>query len=317
MSWYEKEKPTPFDSQPIEGLFYLDGDILAAEMRAGWVVGQKFPLVAFPSGHMAEIWETSDPQRLGIVHLFGEMDLPLGQNRDEALAHATTIAEQLGYGIQPVGENALIVRGFDEEDHLRLIYDNERQRLIDVMPVQTEQKQSASATEIHEGAPQPVHLGHVLMSEEIRANLPELYSNEDVGNQALAQVKYFTPDSNWTWYGTEYDPDKGIFFGLVVGFEIELGYFSLAELQEARGPMGLPIERDLHFEPITISELMAYHRRQRGELTPDSGSFPDPSDMDTEIDFNVPIDGIGQIEGEEKGDKDANEDPRRDDANQT
>ena len=26
-------------------------------------------------------------------------------------------------------------------------------------------------------------------------------------------VKFFTPDSNWTWYATEYDPEDHIFFG--------------------------------------------------------------------------------------------------------
>jgi hypothetical protein len=33
---------------------------------------------------------------------------------------------------------------------------------------------------------------------------------------------------------------------LVVGFEREFGYFSLSELQTARGVMGHPIERDLY-----------------------------------------------------------------------
>jgi hypothetical protein len=51
---------------------------------------------------------------------------------------------------------------------------------------------------------------------------------------------------------------------LVVGFEIELGYFSLAELKEARGPWGLPIERDLHFEPKSLRELRDDHKRDRG-----------------------------------------------------
>ena len=36
-----------------------------------------------------------------------------------------------------------------------------------------------------------------------------------------------------------------LFFGLVEGHVKELGYFSLSELQRVKGPMGLPIERDL------------------------------------------------------------------------
>ena len=45
------------------------------------------------------------------------------------------------------------------------------------------------------------------------------------------------------------------FFGLVEGHEKELGYFVLSELEEVRGPMGLPIERDLHFKPKTLEEI--------------------------------------------------------------
>ena len=36
------------------------------------------------------------------------------------------------------------------------------------------------------------------------------------------------------------------FFGLVDGLEAELGYFWLSELTGVRGPLGLPIERDLY-----------------------------------------------------------------------
>jgi len=105
-------------------------------------------------------------------------------------------------------------------------------------------------------------VGKNLLDQESRARLPELYSGEEQGLDALAQVKFFTPDSAWTWYTSEFDGDD-TFFGLVVGFEVEIGYFSLSELQEVRGPWGLPIERDLYFEPQTLRELMELHERQR------------------------------------------------------
>jgi len=54
-----------------------------------------------------------------------------------------------------------------------------------------------------------------------------------------------------------------IFFGLVSRFEVELGYFPLKEMQEARGEMGLPIERDLDFEPKSLRVLMEKHSLQR------------------------------------------------------
>ena len=98
-----------------------------------------------------------------------------------------------------------------------------------------------------------------LLTEQNRKDLPELYANEDIGLDAKAIVKFFTPDSNWTWYASEFDGED-IFFGLVAGFETELGYFSLNELQSARGPMGLPIERDRWFTPTTLRELQERHK---------------------------------------------------------
>jgi hypothetical protein len=56
-----------------------------------------------------------------------------------------------------------------------------------------------------------------------------------------------------------------LFFGLVIGFEIELGYFSLSELSQVRGALGLLIERDLHYEPKTLEALQRRHLAERGE----------------------------------------------------
>jgi hypothetical protein len=103
-----------------------------------------------------------------------------------------------------------------------------------------------------------------LLDQTSREQLPPLYANEALGLAALALVKFFTPDSDWTWYASEFD-EKDIFFGLVSGFEVELGYFSLSELEEVRGPLGFPIERDLYYTPKTLEELLAKHRAEGGE----------------------------------------------------
>jgi hypothetical protein len=108
--------------------------------------------------------------------------------------------------------------------------------------------------------PQPV--GDHLLDKVSREKLPPLYSGEEKGLEALAQVKFFTPDSNWTWYASEF-AGEDIFFGLVSGFEVELGYFSLKELQEFHGPLGLQIERDLFFEPQTLGRLMEINRNEK------------------------------------------------------
>ena len=59
--------------------------------------------------------------------------------------------------------------------------------------------------------------------------------NLDLAAQAL--VKFFTPDSSWTWYASEFNGDD-IFFGFVIGFEPEFGYFSLSELESVVAPSG-------------------------------------------------------------------------------
>lgn len=102
--------------------------------------------------------------------------------------------------------------------------------------------------------------GKNLLDVESREKLPSLYAGEELGLLAIAIVKFFTPDSNWSWYASEFDK-KDTFFGLVSGFVVELGYFTLSELQSVRGPLGLLIERDLHYDPKTLKELMEKHRK--------------------------------------------------------
>ena len=118
--------------------------------------------------------------------------------------------------------------------------------------------------------------GHQLLPNDLREQLPPLYSQEALGLQAQAILKLFTPRGGFTWYASEgspvdadgyYDTDKAkvdfLFFGLVAGLEIELGYFALSELDIATDETSLPIvERDLHFKRETLAVLMAKHQRQ-------------------------------------------------------
>jgi hypothetical protein len=88
--------------------------------------------------------------------------------------------------------------------------------------------------------------------------IPKLYSSENAKEPPLAVIKLFTPDSSWTWFLIEYDPDEELAFGLAVGFETELGYISIAELREVKGPLGLRIERDLWWRPRPITQVQEY-----------------------------------------------------------
>ena len=93
-----------------------------------------------------------------------------------------------------------------------------------------------------------------LLTKALMAALPPLGTTDGLGDRAVARVKFFHPLSNWTWYGTEYDPATRMFFGRVDGFESELGYFSLDELATVR-VRGLGVERDLYFSPTPLGDL--------------------------------------------------------------
>jgi len=96
--------------------------------------------------------------------------------------------------------------------------------------------------------------GMKLLTQELRRKLPPLYSQDGKGGKSVVQVKFFSPDSSWTFYGVEFDGEDR-FFGLVDGHCKELGYFSLSELESVNGPMGLPVERDLHWHPKILEEI--------------------------------------------------------------
>ena len=105
--------------------------------------------------------------------------------------------------------------------------------------------------------------GHRLMTKELGDTIPTLYANEHVANydDVLAAAKLFSPYTGWRWFITEWEPATGTCFGLVEGFETELGYFSLDELAEATVFGCVPaVERDLYWQPKTIGEI---RRQQR------------------------------------------------------
>ena len=120
---------------------------------------------------------------------------------------------------------------------------------------------------------------------------PDLGANANVADcdNVLAPAKLFSPYTNWTWYITELDPETGQCFGLVEGFERELGYFDLSELAETTVFGGVPaVERDLYWEPKTLGEIKNGSHKDSppnqetdiGEtMTDESGTEIHPSDV--------------------------------------
>lgn len=110
----------------------------------------------------------------------------------------------------------------------------------------------------------------MLLTQELKKKLPVLYSQENEEDPTV-YCKFFDPTSNWTWYvleGEETENDDFLFFGYVVGFDAELGYFTLSQLESTKNGItevrSLPIERDLYFTPCKLSEVKARHNREHG-----------------------------------------------------
>ena len=92
-----------------------------------------------------------------------------------------------------------------------------------------------------------------LIPQNLLNQIPDLYETERSLNP-VCQIKLFTPDAQWTWYIIEISKeDKSTCYGYVVGFESELGYFSLKELETIKGNLGLKVERDLSFKPTALA----------------------------------------------------------------
>lgn len=238
--WFERDQPTPFDRLSIEGKRNLDGDQLAVKYRQAWVQGRQYPIIRFPSGAEHEITTGRGDPREAHVHLFGDIELPYRHTRDEAYDLISTTVRSQGYIIGRERDNRLRIDNPQTGRSYVISFDNAARHISNL-----------------EALPD---YAMELMPGEVRAVLPPLYSQEAQGLAAIAPVRYFTPDSSWTWYPTEFDGED-VFFGLVSGFEVELGYFTLSELESVRGGLGLPIERDLYYSPQTLRELQTHEQQ--------------------------------------------------------
>ena len=99
--------------------------------------------------------------------------------------------------------------------------------------------------------PGPVKLAQFRAALILRG-APALYSQDGKGDGALVCVKLFDPCGSASWYVMEWDGQEEA-FGWVRGLgHDELGYFSLRELAETPGRLGIGIEIDTHFRPMAL-----------------------------------------------------------------
>ena len=97
------------------------------------------------------------------------------------------------------------------------------------------------------------------MPESVRGNLLKkpIDSTPSPLDEAEVIVKYFNPIGAGTWLiieGEEQEDGDWLLFGLCHIFEWEWGTVFLSEMQNAKLPLGMKIERDLYSQG-TVKEL--------------------------------------------------------------
>ena len=106
--------------------------------------------------------------------------------------------------------------------------------------------------------------------EQLKANNEARILHNEAGNPDIdfkPVVKLFTPDAQCTWLLTELGNDD-IAYGLCdLGMgSPEIGFVCLYELRVVRGKLGLPIERDEHFEADKTLFAYAAEAREHGRI---------------------------------------------------
>lgn len=103
-----------------------------------------------------------------------------------------------------------------------------------------------------------------LMTKAIEQAARKQYKlGANIGKQKVV-AKFFDPTGSWTWYLMNQDPnDHDYLWGIVDGFEVEMGSFSLRELESVKGMMGLGIERDRWFKPVDVKVIWDMLNKKR------------------------------------------------------
>lgn len=100
---------------------------------------------------------------------------------------------------------------------------------------------------------------HKLLPDDVV--LPKPHTQQSLSDdKAIAYLK-FVANNGWEWYVLEYD-GKDKFYGLVYGFALERGYFSLNELASIetdayKGYEPTPaVTREQSFQPMPLDQII-------------------------------------------------------------
>ena len=101
-----------------------------------------------------------------------------------------------------------------------------------------------------------------LLTKSITEKAKEQYDKGSDMEQMIV-AKFFNPVGSWTWYLMNMADNGDYCWGIVDGFAVEMGSFSINELEEQKLPLGMTIERDLYFEPMKAKDV--WEQLNKGE----------------------------------------------------
>ena len=93
-----------------------------------------------------------------------------------------------------------------------------------------------------------------LLTKEITKKATKQYDKGSDMEQMVV-AKFFDPMGSWRWYLMNLGEDEDYAWGIVDGHAVEMGSFSMRELQSIQLPLGLGIERDRYFEPMKAKDV--------------------------------------------------------------
>ena len=96
------------------------------------------------------------------------------------------------------------------------------------------------------------------MTKEIQKKAEKQY---DLGSdmEQMVVAKFFDARGSWKWFLMNKGKDDDYCWGIVKGFEVEMGSFSMEELKS----MQPRIQRDLYFEPMKAKDV--WEQLNKGE----------------------------------------------------
>lgn len=106
--------------------------------------------------------------------------------------------------------------------------------------------------------------GDILMPRAVAKLIPALGAAR-AKPDPTCWLKLHTLDGDWAWWVIEYSPRARIAYGLVQGHVLELGEFSVADLEAARGPGGLRIQRVVGWPAQRLSVVRQFEAREPKE----------------------------------------------------